>query len=75
MSDTAVVVCERLASSPRPSKKDKKIFVDCSVVPPNNAMPPNFTEKTFANSHKTSKYVKVFSLKSFTLYGTLPYWK
>ena len=27
-----------------------------------------FTEKTFANSHKTTKFMKVFSLKSFPLY-------
>ena len=31
--------------------------------------PPNFTEKTFTNSHKTLKFVKVFSLESFPLYG------
>ena len=30
----------------------------------------NFTEKTFANSHKTAKFTKVFSLKSSPLYGT-----
>ena len=36
---------------------------------PTDAMPPNFTEKTFANSHKTVKFVKVFSLESFPLYG------
>ena len=30
--------------------------------------PPNFVEKTFTNSHKTAKFVKVFSLKSFPLY-------
>ena len=29
----------------------------------------NFAEKTFANSYKTSKFVKVFSLKSFPLYS------
>ena len=32
---------------------------------------PNFTEKTFVNSHKIAKFVKVFSLKSFPLYGNL----
>ena len=31
---------------------------------------PNFTEKTFANSHKTAKFVKVFGLESFLLYNT-----
>ena len=30
-----------------------------------DATSPNFTEKTFANSHKTSKFAKVFSLKKF----------
>ena len=33
-------------------------------------MPPNFTEKAIANSHKTSKFAKVFSLESFPLYGS-----
>ena len=32
--------------------------------------PPNFMEKTFANSHKTTKFMKVFSLESFPLYST-----
>ena len=31
--------------------------------------PPNFTEKTFTNSHKNAKFVKVFSLEIFSLYG------
>jgi len=30
---------------------------------------PNFVEKTFTNGHKTRKFVKVFSLESFPLYG------
>ena len=30
---------------------------------------PNFAEKTFAYSHKTAKFAKVFSLESFLLYG------
>ena len=30
---------------------------------PKGTMPPNFVEKTFANSHKTAKFAKVFSLK------------
>ena len=30
---------------------------------------PNFTEKTFTYNHKTTKFAKVFSLKSFPLYG------
>ena len=33
-----------------------------------DAMPANFVEKTFTYSHKTSKFAKVFSLKSFLLY-------
>jgi len=31
---------------------------------------PNFAEKTFANSYKTAKFAKVFSLKGFLLYGS-----
>ena len=30
---------------------------------------PNFAEKTFAYTLKTAKFAKVFSLKSFPLYG------
>ena len=30
---------------------------------------PNFAEKIFVKSHKTSKFAKVFSLESFPLYG------
>ena len=48
----------------------EKSFMDCLLVPLKDATPPNFTMKTFANSHKTSKFVKVFSLESFMLYGT-----
>ena len=33
-----------------------------------------FAEKTFANSHKTAKFMEVFSLKTFPLYGTLCVW-
>ena len=36
---------------------------------PKDAMPPNFAEKTFTNSHKIAKFTKVFSLESFPLYG------
>ena len=28
------------------------------LLPPKDATPPNFTEKTFTNSHKTTKFVK-----------------
>ena len=30
---------------------------------------PNFKEKSFANSHKTAKFAKIFSLESFPLYN------
>ena len=33
-------------------------LVTCPV-PTKNATPPNFAEKTFANSHKTLKFAKV----------------
>ena len=36
---------------------------------PKDATLTNFTEKTFANNHKTTKFPKVFTLKSFLLYG------
>ena len=36
---------------------------------PKDTTPLNFTEKTFMNSHKIAKFAKVFSLKSFPLYG------
>ena len=44
--------------------------MDYLLVPPKDAMLPNFVEKTHANSHKISKCVKLFSLKSFPLYGS-----
>ena len=37
---------------------------------PKDATPLNFVEKTCANSHKTAKFAKVFSLEIFPLYGT-----
>ena len=48
-----------------------KAFMDCSLMPSKDTTRPNFAETTFVNSHKTSKFPKVFSLKSFLLYGTL----
>ena len=36
---------------------------------PKDTMPQNFAEKTFTNSHTTTKFAKVFSLESFPLYG------
>ena len=50
--------------------KIRKTFADCfSFATAKDATPPNFTEKTFVNSHKTTKFAKVFSLKSFPLYS------
>ena len=48
----------------------EKTFADCSLLQPKVATPPNFAEKTFANSHKIAKFAKVFSLESFPLYGS-----
>ena len=42
-------------------------LVACAL--PKDTTPPNFTEKTFVNSHKTAKFTIVFSLKIFPLYG------
>ena len=39
-------------------------FADWSLVPLKDATPPNFAVKTFANSHKTSKFAKGFSCES-----------
>ena len=49
----------------------EKTFADCSLV----RLPRKFTEKTFLNSYKTLKFVKVFSLKSFhyTVHIHLPH--
>ena len=46
----------------------KKTFANCSLE---DSTPPNFVEKTFTNSYQTAKFTKVFSLKTFPLYGTL----
>ena len=40
------------------------------IVPPKDATCPNFVEKTFTSSHKSSKIAKVFSLESFLLFST-----
>ena len=42
--------------------------MDYSLMPPKDATLPNFLEKNFVNSHKTAKFVKIFSLESFLLY-------
>ena len=47
----------------------EKTIVDCLLVPPTDTTPPKFAEKTLVSSHKTLKFAKVFSLKSFPLYG------
>ena len=48
--------------------------MDCLLVSLlKDAMPPNFAEKTFANSYKTSKFMKLFSLESFPYYGSLAF--
>ena len=47
----------------------EKTFAGCSLVPPKqDAMPPNFAEKTFPNSRYTN-FMKVFLLESFPLYS------
>ena len=55
-----------------PKLVENKIYVDCLLLPlPKDATHPNFAEKTFAKSYKTSKFAKVFPLESFPLYSTL----
>ena len=49
----------------------EKTFADCSLLQRQKMPRPNFAEKTFAYSHKTAKFTKVFSLTSFPLYGIL----
>ena len=46
----------------------EKRFTACLLS--KDSSPSNFAEKTFMKSHKTSKFAKVFFLKSFLLYGT-----
>ena len=52
---------------------EEKTLAHCLLVSPKVATPPNFQEKTFANSHKTLKFVKFSSLKvsRYTLYARL----
>ena len=45
----------------------EKTFTDCLLVPAQRRH--LFCRETFANSHKTMKFAKVFSLESFLLYG------
>ena len=46
-----------------------KTFVGCLLVPPKDATPSNFTEKTSINSQQNLEFAKVSSLKSFPLYS------
>ena len=43
----------------------EKTFADCSLVPPKDVLPPNFVEKAFENSHKTSNLIKFSPSKVF----------
>ena len=43
----------------------EKTLADCLLVLPKDATPPHFADKTFANSHKTSKFVKVSAIRYF----------
>ena len=43
-------------------------FADCSLSPCLRTPCPNFIEKTFMYSHKTGKFVTIFSWESFPLY-------
>ena len=47
----------------------EKNFVNYSLVPTKDVTPPNFTKKTFTDSHKALKFAKALSLESFLLYG------
>ena len=50
----------------------EKAFVDCLLLPHQRTPHrPTFHGENFANSHKTMKFTKVFSLKSFPLYDTV----
>ena len=48
----------------------EKTFADSSLVLTKDTMALNFAEETFANSHKTSKFMKILPLKSFPLHGS-----
>ena len=47
----------------------EKTFADCSLLQCQRMPHPKFRKEIFAYSHKTAKIAKVFSLKSFPLYG------
>ena len=46
-----------------------KTFADCLLLPHQRTSRPKFHGETFANSHKTVKFAKVFSIESFPLYA------
>ena len=48
----------------------EETFADCSLVPPKDTTTPNFEEKTFQNSHITTKFAK-FSPSKVSLYMVL----
>ena len=51
----------------------EQTFTNCSLVPPKDTTPPNFVDKTFMNSHKTSKFTQVCPLKSsLKIHSSLP---
>ena len=54
------------------AEKTLRIASICGLLAfavPKDVTYPNFLEKTFANSHKTTKFAKLFSLESFPIYG------
>ena len=54
-------------------KVRRENFRGLLVLPYKWSLPTKFTEKTFADDSETVKHAKVFSLKSFPLYGMLPF--
>ena len=44
----------------------KKTLADYPLLPYEGCYGPNFTEKTFVNSHKTAKFTKVPYMYTFT---------
>ena len=56
---------EKLLQIPIKKFFSEKTITDWSLVQPKDATPTNLVDKTFANSHKTLKFAKVFSLEKF----------
>ena len=71
MFPTSYLQCELLYSRKLSQIGEKYDFHEenfhrlLTFAMPKDAMPPNLMEKTFASSHKTPKFTKVFSLESF----------